>query len=192
MAQPTKSGVRLKVFKFATKPVPPVKQHAHLIERYQKALDKYHQEQSEIVQLMCYFNRLWQKSFYAKKQDQIICIPLTRIQKTVRRGSRDLVEMVASIWFERRFRGNTITKKQSGWAVRKTPRINVRFAKFVKQITTDNAHVVNEMWRIAAEKNEVEVVVTTKVSFPTGEQAQLFAELLTEITNQPNQPNQVP
>lgn len=168
---------RVRVYKLRTKPQKPTAGRVKELATYERELIRWQTQQDDALRLLTYFNKVWQRS----KNKQVVNHPLTRIALTVKPCNKFLVRFIANIWFEHMFRGNNLTGKCSGWAVRKSPKLNKQMAKLVKTLTELNTGAVEEMWTVAAQKNTVEVVISTKVTFENEEQAALFCELLSTM-----------
>lgn len=170
---------RVRVQKLRTKPQKPASGSQRT---YLRQLEAFKEQQDDALRLMVYFNKVWQRTM--KTPDKIVSHPLSRLYNTVRPCNRFLVLFAANIWFERAFRGNSLSRKLSGWYRRKTPRLNRQTSRLVKDLMTLNSDAVQEMWTIASQKNTVEVVVKTSVTFANEEQADLFRELLLSLETQ--------
>ena len=144
---------------------------------FERELVRWQEQQQDALRLMAYFNKVWQRKKNAAK-DTIVHHPITRLYETVRPCNRFIVLFAAMVWFQREFRGNSVTGKLSGWSVRTKPKLNSQMARLMKELTVQNTEAVEEMWQVAAQKNTVEVTIKTKVTFEDEEQAALFAELL--------------
>lgn len=165
-----------------TLPTRPTSKSARLNKNYETAVAKYECEQEVIRKLMLIVNKKWQLSYHKAKAGEIVNISMTNMYSLVKPGQRHLVEMVLWIWFERKFRGNSLSHMTSGWLARKKPHINGAFTKFINQLMLDNTEVVQELLTVSSKGSTVEVVNKSIIKFNTPAEAETFVTLWTQIT----------
>ncbi len=109
-------------------------------------------------------------------------IALTKLYKAFRIGSRDrkVLHYAALIFFIRTHRGNSYSKKSSGWKIRETPRVNERLLKLLGTFYSTNAEYFTQVRQVImtpAKDNKTEVTITTKFEVEWNDTSELLTVL---------------
>lgn len=159
------------------KPVKPETNRTSHLRDYEKRLQKFEEHTQVILTLMAIFNRKWQLTQGIQKatgEERAVGINITAIRKMFQRQYWDVIPQVASIWFNRRTRGNSQSKKCSTWVAKPAPSLNNQFVKFMSNYTKDNLESITEILKVENGKNEVEVTFKTTLKFNTACEQELF------------------
>ena len=116
-------------------------------------------------------------------QDYIHPISLSGIYESLKITSphKPIVKMAANVFFERAYRGNSITKQCSGWRIREHPRLNPQIRKLLPELFEANAEFIQQVSSVVM-GNDNSVTITTKFQFQNPEQASTFAALMQALS----------
>ena len=137
--------------------------------------------------LLVYFNRqrmaaIRRSKVMAKPDEYIHPISLQGIYDAMKCRSADkpIVKMAASVFFEQKFRGNSLTKKCSGWAIRKDLHVNGQLIKLLPELFEHNKAFIHNLSDVVMGSDK-SVTLTTTFKFATEEQAQTFYAILSSM-----------
>jgi hypothetical protein len=143
-----------------------------------------------LARLLVYFNRErdFARELYNSLQDPgdqqrfRHSIPLSKIYKAFRIGSRDrkVLHYAAAIFFIRTHRGNSHTKKSSGWKIRETPTVNERLLRLLATFYSTNADYFTQVRKVvmtSTKDNKTEVTITTQFEVASDQTSELLTIL---------------
>ena len=157
-----------------------------------------------LAKLLVYFNGQRRYAFVglssltpSERAEYVHPLPLTKVYRVFKVSPRDrcLVHYAANIFFIHQFRGNSWSRKCSGWNVRKKTRVNERLLKLLTSFYRTHAEYFAQVMKVITTKTEnqkIEVTVTAKFEI-TADQASELVTVLRIIQQRDLEPmNEIP
>ena len=98
---------------------------------------------------------------------------------------RNIVKVIANIFFQQVFRGSNTSKKCSGWVLRNKPHLNSQMKKMLPLLVEQNCDYLSEIkdqyYSIDKEAKKIKLVTTTTWTFKNIAQMEAFQAAFSEM-----------